>query len=254
MFNLKTSVAALIGICLLATIAALYGLGGIDPVRLQAWLTAAGIWAPMAYILAYAVATMLILPSTVLNLTGGALFGPVMGTVWTSIAAVLAAIASFIFTRTVGRAAVAKRLSGRWQAMDLEVRRGGLFYMFAVRLIPVMPYGLVNFAAGLTSVSFKDYVIGTALGTVPSVLPFVLLGSSGLQALSTGDVLPLLGALALTGILVAGATAYRQRWLREKAVDLPRSPSQSSSQPLAPNSSSTGDSGHNSVYDSDLQD
>ena len=83
--------------------------------------------------------------------------------------------------------------------------------MFAIRLIPIMPYGLVNFAAGLTSVSFKDYVLGTTLGTVPSVLPFVLLGSSGLKALRTGDVLPLVGALALTGILVAGSTWYRRR-------------------------------------------
>jgi uncharacterized membrane protein YdjX (TVP38/TMEM64 family) len=83
--------------------------------------------------------------------------------------------------------------------------------MFAIRLVPIMPYGLVNFAAGLTSISFKDYVLGTTIGTVPSVLPFVLLGSSGLKALNTGDVLPLVGALALTGILVGGSTWYRRR-------------------------------------------
>jgi uncharacterized membrane protein YdjX (TVP38/TMEM64 family) len=100
------------------------------------------------------------------------------------------------------------------------VRRGGLFYMFAIRLIPIMPYGLVNFAAGLTSISFKDYVLGTTLGTVPSVLPFVLLGSSGLKAIKTGDFLPLLLALCLTGILVGGSTWYRQRrTFPKKAVE-----------------------------------
>jgi uncharacterized membrane protein YdjX (TVP38/TMEM64 family) len=135
----------------------------------------------------------------------------VLGVIWTSLAAIIAAIVSFTFTRTVGREAVAKRLAGKWQAMDAEVRRGGLFYMFAIRLVAIMPYGLVNFAAGLTSVSFKDYVLGTTLGTVPGVLPFVLLGSYGLKALRTGDFLPLMGALSLTGILVTAVTWYRHR-------------------------------------------
>jgi uncharacterized membrane protein YdjX (TVP38/TMEM64 family) len=83
--------------------------------------------------------------------------------------------------------------------------------MFAIRLVPIMPYGLVNFAAGLTSVTFKDYLIGTVLGTVPGILPFVLLGSSGLKAIRTGEMMPLVGTLALLGMLVAGSTWYRRR-------------------------------------------
>jgi uncharacterized membrane protein YdjX (TVP38/TMEM64 family) len=89
--------------------------------------------------------------------------------------------------------------------------QGGLFYMFAVRLQPIIPYGLVNFAAGLTSVRFRDYLLGTILGTVPGVLPFVMLGSYGLRALRTGDFLPLIGALLLAAILVGGATWYYRR-------------------------------------------
>lgn len=196
-------------LCLLATGLALWSLGGVNIAQVQVWLKAWGIWAPIVYVLVYVVATVLIMPSTALNLTGGVLFGPWWGTLWTSLAAILAAIAAFAFTRTVGRDMVAKRLAGRWQAMDAEVRRGGRFYMFAIRLIPVMPYGLVNFAAGLTSITFQDYFLGTVLGTVPSVLPFVLLGSSSLKVISTGDVFPLLLALGLTGILVGGSTWYR---------------------------------------------
>lgn len=209
--KLKTGFGLLFAICILATGLALVVLGKIDLVQVQSWLKAWGIWAPIAYILAYVLATLLILPSTALNLTGGALFGPWWGTLWTSLAAIVAAIVAFAFTRTVGREMVAKRLAGRWQAMDLEVQRGGQFYMFAVRLIPVMPYGLVNFVAGLTSVSFKDYLLGTSIGTVPSVLPFVLLGSSGVRAIRTGEIWPLLLALALTGILVGGSTWYQRR-------------------------------------------
>lgn len=211
MLNFKTSIFLITFICLVATGIAVYVIGGIDNAQIQAWLKSSGIWAPIIFMAVYVVATVLILPSTALNLTGGAIFGPWLGILWTSIGAIIAAIVSFAFTRTVGREVVAKRLAGRWQAMDVEVSRGGIFYMFAIRLVPIMPYGLVNFAAGLTSVSFKDYVLGTTLGTVPSVLPFVLLGSSGIKAIRTGDVLPLLAALTLTGLLVAGSTWYRRR-------------------------------------------
>ena len=215
---MKTGILLLAIICIVATGGVIYLIGGIESAQIQAWLNSVGIWSPVIYIALYVLATILVLPSTVLNLTGGAVFGAVWGTLWTSLGAIIAAIVAFTFTRTIGRETIAKRLSGRWQAMDAEVRQGGLFYMFAIRLVPIMPYGLVNFAAGLTSISFKDYVLGTAMGTVPSVLPFVLLGSSGLKALHTGDILPLVGALALTGILVGGSTWYRRRILLSKTA------------------------------------
>jgi uncharacterized membrane protein YdjX (TVP38/TMEM64 family) len=207
----KSGVFLLTVVCIIATGVGVYLLGGIDQAQLQTWLKQAGVWAPVTYIVLYTVGTILILPSTPLNLSGGAIFGAWLGTLWTTIAAVIAAVVAFAFTRTVGRDVVARKFAGRWEAMDAEMRQGGLFYMFAIRLLPIIPYGLVNFAAGLTSIRFRDYFVGTLLGTVPGVLPFVLLGSSGLQALKTGDFLPLMGALGLTGILVGGATWYRRR-------------------------------------------
>jgi uncharacterized membrane protein YdjX (TVP38/TMEM64 family) len=200
-------------------------LGRIDIAQLQGWLRSTGDWAPLLYILLYTIATVFILPSTPLNLLGGALFGPWLGTLWTSVAAMIAAIATFAFTRTIGRKAIARKLSGRWQTLDVEMRRGGLFYMIAIRLVPFMPYGLLNFAAGLTSVSYRDYLLGTLLGTTPGILPYVLLGSSGLRAVRTGDVMPLLGALALTGILIGGSTWYRRRRSLRAASPPPDAPS-----------------------------
>jgi uncharacterized membrane protein YdjX (TVP38/TMEM64 family) len=210
----KTGAIIIFLVCVLATIGMFWYLGGVDIDALQKWLRQWGWWAPALYVVLYIIATMLVLPSTALNLTGGALFGPWLGLLWTSVGAILAAIMAFIFSRTIGREAVARRLAGRWQAMDAEVKRGGRFYMFALRLLPAMPYGLVNFAAGLTSISFKDYLIGTTLGTVPGILPFVWLGSSGVRAVKTGDVWPLLAALSLLALLVMGSTWYRQQRLR----------------------------------------
>jgi uncharacterized membrane protein YdjX (TVP38/TMEM64 family) len=206
----KTTILAIALFCIIATVAGIYLLGGINQQQLQLWLQQMGVWAPIIYILVYAIATIFILPSTPLNLSGGAIFGSVWGTVWTSIAAVLAAVLSFGFSRTIGRKVVEQKLAGKWQSLDREMEQGGFFYMFAIRLLPLIPYGMVNFAAGLTSIKFRDYFFGTLLGTVPGILPFVMMGA-GLTALKQGNVVPILVALALIGMLVGTATWYRRR-------------------------------------------
>ncbi len=206
----KTIILAIGLFCIIATVIGIVLLSGIDRSQLQLWLQQMGMWAPVLYILIYSIATICILPSTPLNLTGGAIFGSVWGTVWTSIAAILAAVLAFGFSRTIGRSLVERKLAGKWESIDREMQQGGFFYMFAIRLLPLIPYGIVNFAAGLTSIKFRDYLLGTLLGTVPGILPFVMMGA-GLTALKQGDVLPLLVGLALTGMLVGTATWYRRR-------------------------------------------
>ena len=95
MLNSKNAILILTIICILATGIGFYLLGGIDQEQLQLWLEKAGIWAPIVYILLYTIGTLLILPSTPLNLTGGVIFGSVLGTLWTSIAAIVAAVVAF---------------------------------------------------------------------------------------------------------------------------------------------------------------
>ncbi len=205
----QKSLIGLLIFCLVITAVGVYLLGGLDQERVETWLTQAGFWAPLIYICLYTIGTLLILPSTPLNLAGGAIFGLWWGTLWTSLAAVIAAGVGFGFTRTWGRDWMAARLRGQWEAIDAEMHHGGLFYLFAIRLLPLIPYGIVNFAAGLTAIRARDYAIATLLGTVPGILPFVMIGS-GLQSLRQGDVLPILFALSLTGLLVGGATWYRR--------------------------------------------
>lgn len=210
MTHLNNKIVLLTIFCLVTTGIGILAIGGIEPQQLQQWLEAMGGFAPVIYILLYTVGTLLILPSTPLNLTGGAIFGIWWGALWTTIAALVAAVVAFAFTRTIGRELVTKKLAGRWQAVDAEISQGGLFYLFAIRLLPIIPYGIVNFVAGLTSIKFRDYLIGTFLGTLPGVLPFVMMGA-GITKISQGNILPLMVAFALTGILVGGATWYRRR-------------------------------------------
>ena len=213
--QLKRNALLLFLFCVLITAAGVYLLGGLDPEQVQAWLAAVGFGAPLLYILLYTLGTLLLLPSTPLNLSGGALFGLGWGTLWTTIAALVAALIAFAFTRTIGHGWAAQQFRGRWEALDRELSQGGLYYMTAIRLLPLIPYGLVNFAAGLTSIRSRDYLIGTALGTVPGILPFVMMGA-GLQALQQGNLWPITIGLGLTGLLIGGATWYRRRGAARK--------------------------------------
>jgi uncharacterized membrane protein YdjX (TVP38/TMEM64 family) len=209
----KALVLMLTLISLLLTVAGAYWLGGIDRTVLANWLARQGLWAPLLYVIAYVVATFLLLPSTPLNLSGGAVFGTIWGTCWTTVGAILAAALSFWFSRTVGRSFVQRRFGLGWQQFDREVAGGGVFYIVAVRLLPLLPYGLVNFGAGLSGVRFRDYLLGTAIGTTPGLLPFVMMGD-GLTDLRRGDLWPLTLSSTMIGLLVGIATWYRRRQLK----------------------------------------
>lgn len=188
----------------------LYGLGKLELSNLQEQIAGTGALAPLIYIAIYIIATALILPSTVLNLTGGALFGVVWGTVWTTLAAVMSALIIFWITRSWLQELVQQRLSQDWKHLDREFRDGGPFYLLSLRLLPIIPYGIINYSAGLSSLKFRDYLVGTCLGTVPGLFPFVMLGNTGVKAVTTGQLLPILLPLTLIGLLIGGSTWYKK--------------------------------------------
>ncbi|HIK37023.1 MAG TPA: TVP38/TMEM64 family protein [Geminocystis sp. M7585_C2015_104] len=182
-------------------------MGGVEAERIRGWIEDLGWWAPLGYIVFYMVGTILLLPSTPLNVSGGLIFGVAQGLFWTSFAAVLAAMVSFFYARFLGHSWARQRFGGYLKKMDAEVKRGGLWYIFALRLLPLIPYGIVNYGAGLTSISSRDYFVGTVLGTTFGVFPFVLMGAG----IARGSLLPFTVSLSLIGILVFAATWYRRR-------------------------------------------
>ena len=170
-----------------------------------------GNWTPIIYITIYILGTFLLLPSTPLNISGGALFGLYKGIMWTSIGAIIAALITFAFTRTIGREWVKAKLAGRWEAVEADIYQKGFFYLFAARLLPILPYGLVNMVAGLTSVTWRDYSLATIFGTVLGLLPFIAIGSYGLSFFQGGSIWGLILAIVLVGSLFWGAIWYRQK-------------------------------------------
>jgi uncharacterized membrane protein YdjX (TVP38/TMEM64 family) len=143
------------------------------------WIDDTGIWAPLTFIGLYIVATVLFLPGSILTLGAGFLFGVVLGTVYVSIGSILGASAAFLLGRTVARDWIRSKVESnpRFAAIDDAVGREGWKIVGLTRLSPIFPYNLLNYAYGLTKVSFKGYFFASWVGMLPGTVMYVYIGS-----------------------------------------------------------------------------
>lgn len=179
--------------------------------KIQQIVKDAGAFGAVIFVIAYAIATFLILPVTAFNIAGGALYGLESGLLLTSMGALLSALLTFIFARSLGDRfiQIGDRWSN-WSDLSESLVAGGIGYSFASRLFPLIPYGVVSIAAGLSPIKRRDYFIGTLLGTPLGIAPFVFLGSTGAAMTSSRDVLPLLASSLGLALLIVAGTWYQQ--------------------------------------------
>jgi uncharacterized membrane protein YdjX (TVP38/TMEM64 family) len=153
--------------------------------RALGWIDELGYWGPFALGLAYVAAAVLLVPGSILTLGAGFLFGLPVGflTVW--IASTLGAYAAFLVGRTVARDWVAAKMAKneKFTAVDSAIGAQGFKLVLLMRLSPVFPYNLLNYALGLTNVSFRKYALATWLGMIPGILMYVYLGA-GVRSLA----------------------------------------------------------------------
>ena len=152
------------------------------------WVEGLGALGPLVFVVGYAAAVVAFVPGSVLTLAGGALFGLFEGVLYVFTAAVLGSTASFLIARHLARDAIAKRIEGdaRFAAIDRAVGEEGRKIVFLLRLSPVFPFNLLNFALGLTRVRLADYLVAS-IGMLPGTLLYVYLGKLG------GDVAAAVG-------------------------------------------------------------
>ncbi|GAB2777035.1 TVP38/TMEM64 family protein [Nocardioides salsibiostraticola] len=184
-------------------VAALVGLPDKESLRQQ--VSDAGALAPAAFIGIYALLTLLPLPKNVFSGLAGILFGLVWGVVVVMVAALLGAAAAFGLSRLLGRDAVERLIGNRVARVDDLLSRRGILSVVVVRMVPVLPFTAINYAAGLTAVRTRDYAIGTTLGILPGTVSFVALGAYGTHPGSWPFVVSVAALLLLTvgGLIVA---------------------------------------------------
>ena len=183
----------------------------LRPTTVKLELQRFGGWAPILFLLLYALGTVLFVPGSVLTVAGGAVFGPIWGTLWNLTGATLGATLAFMIARYVAFDWVAARSGERLSRLMRGVEEEGWRFVAFVRLVPLFPFNLMNYAFGLTRIRLRDYVLASFVCMAPGALAYTYLGYAGREAASgqAGAIRKAMLALALLA-----AVAFLPRLVR----------------------------------------
>ncbi len=156
--------------------------------QLVAAVESMGVWGPVLFVAIYIGAAILLVPGSILTLGAGAAFGLWRGFALVSLASTLGAAAAFLVGRYLARGWVERRVRGSAgiSAVDEAIAREGWRVVGLIRLTPLVPYTLLNYALSLTRVRLLPYVCASWAGMIPGTLMYVYLGSLGNTVASEG--------------------------------------------------------------------
>jgi uncharacterized membrane protein YdjX (TVP38/TMEM64 family) len=159
--------------------------------------------APLIFLIAHVIASLIFFPRTVLAVAAGALFGLWWGSLWAALGSVVGAVAGFLAARYVNSGLVDLESLKRFGPILLRAERGGWRAVFLLRLIPVIPHSLSNYALGLTRLDVGAYAVGSLLGQLPMTIACAAAGAAGETWVTgkTGWIVPTL--IGLTALLLS---------------------------------------------------
>jgi uncharacterized membrane protein YdjX (TVP38/TMEM64 family) len=191
-----------------------------DAAALEAWVKEAGAAGPLMFMAIYALATVFFLPGSVLTLTGGALFGPVWGTIYNLTGATIGATLAFLVARYLASHWVEQKTGGRLRQLKKGVEGEGWRFVAFVRLVPLFPFNLLNYALGLTRIKLSHYIIASYLCMLPGAIAYTYLGYAGREAVAGGGGGGLIqkGLLALALLAVVAFLPRLIGRLRQKSL------------------------------------
>lgn len=186
----------------------------LDKEKLHSWIKGLGLFGPVAYILLFSIAPIFFLPGLPITVAGGLAFGPLWGTLYASIGSTIGACLAFLVARYSARAWVEQVVRGRFHDIDEGVREKGWVFVAVTRLIPLFPFNLLNYAFGLTKISFRTYAITSWICMLPGTAAYVIFSSSLLDVVkgevSREVVIGVIG-VALVSLLPFFYKKYKKR-------------------------------------------
>lgn len=194
-----------------AVIASLVAVALLVPVpsavQLRDWAQTLGPWFPVAFLVAHTVVTVFPFPRTAFTLSAGLLFGPWLGVLLAVLASALSAVGVLILMRVFGWQLSRVVRHPRLDSLDARLRQRGWPAVVSLRLIPAIPFSVINYAAGASAVRLVPYTVATLVGLLPGTAAVVVLGDA-----LTGEVSPLLFAVsACTAAVGVALLVYEVR-------------------------------------------
>lgn len=183
----------------------------VDPERVATWLRSirAVWWAPLAFIGAYTIFNVFLVPGTILTLTAGAVWGWWTGGLWVLAASTIGSAAPYFLARS-GSAGVTEALRARAARLAALLQDQGFTTLLLLRLVPIVPYNLLNYAAGFAGVKPRAYFAATFLGTIPGIFVFTY----SADAIAAGVIRPrdAFIRIVLAGLAFGALILITRRW------------------------------------------
>ena len=203
----RTGQALVLGLIVAGIAAAWRWRGSLDPLALAAIINAYPA-APLMFLGLHIIASLTFVPRSLLGFAAGIVFGAWWGVLWAALGSVIGAVAGFLLARYVHGGFFERAHWARFTAILERAERGGWRAVTLIRLVPVIPHSLSNYALGLTRLRLGDYALGSFLGQLPLTIAAVELGAAGERAMrgAADWVWPTaigLTALALTVLIPA---------------------------------------------------
>ncbi len=200
---MKTSVRLGLMLLMIAAIvaAAVFFRDKLDVIEIKEYLAAHDIAAPIIFTGIYILAALLMLPSSLFATVGGLLFGPVLGVLYGVTGAVLGAVIVFVISRYLAYDWVSQFIGKRARPVMLGIEREGWKFVAVLRLMPLLPYGFLNYSLALTPVKFLPYLISTIIFMIPGITAFAYIGSLG-EAVLEGDTNKLIHRSLIVAALI----------------------------------------------------
>ena len=181
-------------------------------VQLRDWATSVGPWFPLAFLLAHVILAVLPFPRTAFTLSAGLLFGPALGVIISVTASAVSAVIALLLVRALGWQVASLVSHPRVDALDAQLRARGWPAVLSLRLIPAVPFSVLNYAAGASAVRVMPYLLATVAGLMPGTAAVVILGDA-----MTGNVSPLLVMVSVcTAAIGLGGLIYEARRYRRQ--------------------------------------
>lgn len=149
--------------------------------EIQSYVEGFGGFAPVVYILIFALVPLTLFPDSIIAISGGLIFGLAKGYIFTTIGALIGGTISFYISRYFGRDVVKKLTKDKLDNIENMINEKGFTIVFLLRLIPLFPFDVISYGAGFTSIKYRDFAIATVLGTIPGILVFTNIGAKSVD-------------------------------------------------------------------------
>ncbi len=182
-------------------------LKGFTPSEIKDYVMSFGVYAPLIYIILFTVVPLTLFPDSILAIAGGMIFGLVNGFVFTMIGALCGATLSFYISRYFGRDFLKKLIKKDLKEFDNKLKDNGFMIIFLLRLIPLFPFDIISYSAGLSEIKYKDFFLATLIGTIPGIFVFTNIGDKATDVGSESFYI----SIALLVLLFATSFVLKKR-------------------------------------------